>query len=142
MWQQIEKYTPLFTSAVLTGIDDQGYPFSLRCEPKLDLENRVLYAPSKVPLILRPGPACLLFHSHDERLWNQKSFLLSGETEISQNAWVFHPRRFIPGMGLKGLWSYLAYNAKGRRTAKTYLAKRGLTRPKVDWDAFIGWMDE
>jgi hypothetical protein len=142
VWKKIEKYAALFASAVLTGVDDQGYPFSLRCQPKLDLESRVLRVRANKITPLLDGPACLLFHNHDERLWNQKSFVLSGELETSGEAWSFRPVRFVPGMGLNGVWSYWSFIIKGRRTAKAYLAKRGLPRPKVDWEAFLSWMED
>ncbi len=140
MWKEIEKYAPLFASAVLTGVDDRGYPLSLRCRPELDLKSRVLRLKASHTTRLLDGPACLLFHSHDERLWNQKSFVLSGELETGGEGWAFRPVRFIPGMGLNGIRSYWSFITKGRRTAKSYLVKRGLPRPKVDWEAFLGWM--
>jgi len=142
MWKKIEKYAPLFANAVLTSVDDRGYPFSLRCQPKLDLDRRVMRIKTNNTSRLLDGSACLLFHSHDERLWNQKSFVISGELETSREGWDFRPLRFIPGMGLNGIWSYWTYITKGRRTAKNYLAKRGLPRPKVDWEAFLGWMED
>ncbi|MGD2157773.1 MAG: hypothetical protein PVG14_08285 [Anaerolineales bacterium] len=142
MWKKIEKYAPLFASAVLTGVDEQGYPFGLRCQPKLDLERRLLRVKANNTIRLQDGPACLLFHSHDERLWNQKSFVLSGELEASREGWDFRPVRFIPGMGLSGIRSYWSFITKGRRRAKNYLVKRGLPRPKVDWEAFLGWVKD
>lgn len=44
----------------------------------------------------------MLFHKHDELLWNQESFLLRGRIELRERGWVFVPERFVPGMGIGG----------------------------------------
>ena len=40
MWDEIVGQLADFTTAVVTGVDDTGYPFSLRCKPDL-VELRV-----------------------------------------------------------------------------------------------------
>jgi len=34
MWDEIEKYLPVFESAVLNVADAEGYPYSVRCRPR------------------------------------------------------------------------------------------------------------
>ncbi|MCC9074657.1 hypothetical protein FKZ61_000820 [Litorilinea aerophila] len=82
---------------------------------------------------LEPGPACLLCHRHDERLWNLKSFVVRGRLLHDKEGWAFTPEKFIPGMGIGGLWGYVRFVLTGRRNTRRYLAARGLPRPKVPW---------
>ena len=82
MWAEITKHLYQFESAVLSGLDEEGYPFSVRCRPYPDTsgpEVLTVWLPPGTPI--RPGPASLLCHSHDENLWNLKSFLVRGVLE-------------------------------------------------------------
>ena len=42
MWTELVRYHALFDSAVLTGRDAAGYPFSVRCSPRLDAATQTL----------------------------------------------------------------------------------------------------
>lgn len=135
MWNQIERHLPEFNSAVLSAVDAAGRPASFRCRPTLDAKRQVLWIPAPPQdLALRPGPACLLCHRHDERLWNLKSFVARGQLAPERDGWTFTPEKFIPGMGIGGLWGYVRFVLTGRRTTRRYLAARGLPRPQVPWD--------
>ena len=79
MWAEIIRHLYEFESAVLSGLDEEGYPFSGRCRPYPDTsgaEVLKIWLPPGTPV--RPGPSSLLCHSHDENLWNLKSFLVRG----------------------------------------------------------------
>lgn len=134
MWDKLSRYLPQFHSAVLTGIDSQGYPFSLRCHPELDAGRQVLRIALPGWLELKPGPASLLCHKHDDRLWNLKSFVVLGTLGQDQDGWSFLPVRLIPGMGVEGLRGYLKFILNGRRMTARYLKQHGLPRPKIPWD--------
>lgn len=82
---------------------------------------------------VQPGPAGLLCHSHDEKLWNLRSLLVQGRLEKDEDGWVFVPMRFIPGEGLHGKMSLLITLYHARRNTRRYLAKRGLPRPNIPW---------
>ncbi len=132
MWAEINRYLPRFKSAVLSGLEAEGRPFSLRCRPQPDGAGGLrLELPAYVPL--EAGPASLLCHSHNENLWNLLSFVLRGQLEKEGQAWVFRPEQFIPGAGIGGLISYVRFLRDGRRTTRRYLEKRGLDRPRVPW---------
>jgi hypothetical protein len=88
-------------------------------------------------LELRPGPACLLFHSHDEQLAELKSFEVRGRLELDGPGWILRPEQFIPGMGILGLRSYLNFVFGSRRTARKYLQRLGLPWPKIPWDELM-----
>jgi hypothetical protein len=142
MWPLIERYLPEFDSAVLSGLDTVGYPFSLRCRPELDpaAECLRLDLPPAVPL--QPGPACLLCHTHDERLWNLKSLVVRGRLARQGERWAFVPERFVPGMGIGGWRSYVHFVRQGRAATRRYFARRGLPQPHVDWDSLLGFLHE
>jgi hypothetical protein len=133
MWDRIARSLAGFQNAVLTGIDPDGYPISLRCVPQIDPDRQVLHVQIPLGTAVQPGPADLLCHSHNERLWNFRSFVVHGRLEQESQGWVFHPRHFIPGNGFGGLMSQLKMLLKARRAARRYLEKRGLPRPKIPW---------
>lgn len=134
MWTEILKYLPDFSSAVLTGVDAAGYPISVRCKPEPSTESKVIRVQVPECAGIKAGPAGLLFHQHDEQMWNIKSFLLRGKIEKESRGWIFHPQRFAPGWGIGGLISMVRLVRSGRQTAKNYLRKRDLNRPKIQWD--------
>lgn len=133
MWDEINKHLPSFESAVLTGLDGEGYPYSARCLPRPDPEARVLKTRLPAGIPVQPGPASLLCHRHDEDLWNLKSFLLRGVLARDDEDWVFRPERLVPGAGIGGPTSMVRFVLASRRSAKRYLEKRGLPRPRIPW---------
>jgi hypothetical protein len=132
MWPEITRRLPSFASAVLTGLDRNGDPVSVRCQPTLDYHARVLEVAVPNELGMVPGPAGLLCHHHDEQLWLLRSFLLRGTLEWSGHRWVFRPRQLVPGMDTT-LLSNLRLLRNGRHTARRYLAARGLRPPTIPW---------
>ena len=83
----------------------------------------------------------MLFHKHDENLWNLKSFVVQGSTYRDETGWLLQPEHFIPGMGIGGVNSYLSFVVNGRWNTSRYLKKRGLRRPKVDWNELAQMME-
>jgi hypothetical protein len=134
MWDEIVGQLADFPTAVVTGVDDTGYPFSLRCKPEPDHSTQTLRLHLPEGTRIRVGPACLLCHRHDEQLWNLKSFLVRGELEVDARGWVLRPRQFVPGAGIGGLMGLLRFVRAGRRRTRRYLEKRNLARPPVPWD--------
>ena len=135
MWAEITRHLYRFESAVLSGLDEEGYPFSVRCRPYADLSGAgvlTVWLPPGTPL--RPGPASLLCHTHDENLWNLESFLLRGYLVKDAGGWSFEPGQFIPGAGIGGLLGKIRFLAGSRRRARRYLKQRGLARPRIPWD--------
>jgi hypothetical protein len=135
MRAEITRHLYEFESAVLSGLDEEGYPFSVRCRPYPDTtgaEALKIWLPPGTPI--RPGPASLLCHSHDENLWNLKSFLVRGVLVKDAGGWSFEPGRFIPGLGLGGLPAMIRFFFSSRRKASRYLRERNLARPSIPWD--------
>jgi hypothetical protein len=135
MRAEITRHLYEFESAVLSGLDEEGYPFSVRCRPYPDTtgaEALKIWLPPGTPI--RPGPASLLCHSHDENLWNLKSFLVRGVLVKDAGGWSFEPGRFIPGLGIGGLPAMIRFFFSSRRKASRYLRERNLARPSIPWD--------
>lgn len=123
---------PRYGSGVLSWLDTDGGPSSTRVRPTVDADGRLLLDRSAE---LRPGPASLLCHSHDDRLWSQRSFVTVGSAQRGDECWIFVPDRFIEGASRRP-WRMLGMFRDARSTASRYLAKRGLPRPAVEWDSF------
>lgn len=134
MWPKLRRYTAGFASAVLTGKDTEGYPFSVRCVPVFDDQQQIIQLAPVAGATMNTGQANLLFHSHNEELWDLQIISVLGALEYAGEAWVFHPERLI-GDG-QGVWHAIQMIVGARRSARRYLAKRGLARPCIPWDRF------
>jgi hypothetical protein len=133
MWSDLARLLPTFRSAVLTGLDADGYPFSLRCQPSLEPTTQTIRIPPPPGVAIQPGPASLLCHQHDEQLWNQRSLLVRGTLRTKPDGWVLEPRQLIPGLGIGGPLAMIRGIVAARRTAGRYLAARRLARPRIPW---------
>ena len=133
MWDNIVKSLAKFPNAVLTGMDGDGYPFSIRCVPRIDSSDKLLRLEIMDDLPIQAGPAGLMCHSHNELLWDLKSFMVRGNLGKDGQGWVFQPADFIPGSGMGGPFDELKTMRKMRKSAGRYLERRGLARPKVQW---------
>lgn len=131
---KLEETLRSFQHAVLTGIDEQGYPISVRCQPQVDEAGSVLRVHLPADIQMMPGPAGLLCHSHDEKLWNLKSVALQGILEHQEEGSLFHVQRFVPGMNMAGAPGPLTTLLRARRMMKQILRKRGLSPPPIPWN--------
>ena len=87
---------------------------------------------------IQSGPAGLLCHRHDEKIWNLESFMVRGSLERSDEGWLFQPKEFVSGVG-GGVVGLLKFVRNGRRRAKNHLKKRQLERPAVPWEKSMIW---
>ena len=81
---------------------------------------------------LRPGPASLLAHSHDEKLWSLRSLGVVGEL-VAGPTWTFRPERIIGDSGRATPLAIVRQLRRLRRTAQGYLDRRSLPRPQIPW---------
>lgn len=97
MWNKLRRVLELFPTVVLSWVDDDGYPVSVRIAPEpIDGAEVLRFIPPSGPE-LRAGPASVLGHSHNEEIWNLKTFLARGRLEQDETGWFFRPLAFIPG---------------------------------------------
>jgi hypothetical protein len=59
---KFEEYLRSFRDAVLTGVDAQGYPVSVRCHPQVDEAEPVLRVHLPADIQIAPGPLTILMH--------------------------------------------------------------------------------
>lgn len=125
-----------YESAVLSATDDHGRPASTRVDVAVD--DQWLRCTARFPVPLRDGPASLLLHRHDEKMWNLRSMLVRGDLRgdgADAETFRFTPTAVVPGMGHGGVRGLIAMLLRARRTAAAEIAARGQERPKVTWDA-------
>jgi len=132
MWDEIVRQLQEYDSAVLTVVNEDGYPYSIRCTPTPDPENKILRLELPDIESIKQGRAGILWHKHNEQIFNMSSFGVRGSLQRDERGWYVLPKRHIPGAGL-AITDLLNMVRDGRRTAKKYLAKRGLPRPKIPW---------
>jgi hypothetical protein len=121
-----------YRSGVLSWIDGDGGPRSTRVRPVPSRNGRLAVGEHES---LRPGPASLLCHAHDEQLWSQRSFVTVGRLDRDDAGWTFICERTIDGTSTHPLRAIRAFR-RARSTADRYLTNRNLPRPAVAWDAF------
>jgi hypothetical protein len=128
MWDKLKQQASTFQSAVLTTRDADGYPVSVRTSFNADDARHELRVAVPPTVEAQPGPASLLFHQHNDQLWNLRIVLVRGELAHTGNGWVFRPQPITPSPNA------LRMILSCRKTAQAYLRKRGLARPPIPWD--------
>jgi hypothetical protein len=121
-----------FTGAVLTAMDSSGYPVSLRCRPSPSSDESAVRLPAPGWFDGLPGPASLMCHSHDNKLWKLHGFFVRGELDRDGDELVFHPTFFRRSIGGSPV-EILRLALQTRRAARRYLKQRRLERPQVPW---------
>ena len=135
MWSEAAKELAKFREAVLTALDPAGYPVSVRqMAPRYDPGTGEFTVVWPSGLSVAEGPATVLCHSHDEKLWNIKQMQIKGRLERRADQWVFISTDFRrpPGSQLGVFWR-MARDM--RRAGRRYLDRRGLEMPTVNWKA-------
>jgi hypothetical protein len=132
MWDEAAKWLDKFDGAVLTGVDVDGYPVSIRVNSH-DYDATTGTLPVAFPSALRvsEGPANLLAHSHDEKLWKLNMIQIKGRLETKGESWVFQSTNFDAPSKL----AFVQFLRNNSTAAQKYLDKRGLKRPEVNWAA-------
>jgi hypothetical protein len=122
-----------FSSAVLNSIDAAGYPYNVRCHPQADEATMTLRLDIPASLELQPGKASLLWHKHDQQLWNQVSFLVRGTLARDDQGWLLQPSQYVAGIEQSPM-AFYRFLRESRRKAAAYLAARKLPRPTIPWN--------
>lgn len=132
MWANAASWLSKFDEAVLTILDTDGYPVSVRVDPRAyDVATGELVATLPEALRADEGRANLICHYHDEKMWNIKNIAIKGRIARRDDAWVFMSTSFDPPPKL----AIVSFFGAGSNSARRYLAKRGLKRPEVNWAA-------
>jgi len=135
MWNEIIRTLAKYESSVLSFVDAEGFPLSVRCAPQADEARQVIRVTLPPGVTVQPGPASLMSHYHDHQLWNLRGYNVFGTLEPEaegQGGWVLRPRKIISGLDSNPLRSFRLLS-DARRAAQRYLDKRNLPRPQIDW---------
>jgi hypothetical protein len=132
VWTEAAKWLNKFPDAVLTATDRDGYPLSVRV-PTRGYDGATGELSVLLPDVgfATEGPANLLCHSHDEKLWNLQMMTIKGTLDKRNDTWIFRSEHFQPPSRL----AVVDFVRNARRSAQRYLDKRGLARPTVNWAA-------
>src|SRR5438132_747066 len=101
MWNsRLAANARLYTDATLTIVEPSGYPFSVRCTPRLD-DRREVVTFATIPAHANAwrGSACLLFHRHDERLEHQYQLLIRGQLVEQDQMLTLQASAFVTATG-------------------------------------------
>jgi len=142
MWDDVAREIEQFPTAVLTTLDEAGYPVSVRCTARFDAARAAVDLVVPGGLDPAPGPANLLFHRHDEKIWKMRELVILGDLDREADGWTMRPTRLLQGQGRGGAIGRMRGVLRYRKTAARYLAQRGLARPAVDWDSINRLRDE
>jgi hypothetical protein len=130
VWDDAAKWLNKFGEAVLTVIDTNGYPANVRVLTSgYDRASGELAVSLPAEIDGANGPASLLCHSHDEKLWSLQMITINGTVQQRDGAWIFRTESFTPPSKL----AVLDFIRNASRSAQKYLDKRGLPRPQVNW---------
>ena len=132
VWTEAAKWLNKFDEAVLTVTDDDGYPASVRVATRsYDAATGELSLAPLEFLHAVEGPANLLCHSHDEKIWNLQMLNVKGTIEKRDTDWVFQTKSFEPPSKL----AVLDFVRKGAGPPGSTSTDAALTPPEVNWAA-------
>jgi hypothetical protein len=132
VWSEAAKWLGEFDEAVLTALDADGYPVSIRIDPRnYDATTGALPATFPSVLNVAAGPANLMSHRHDEKMWHLNAIQIKGRLESHDGGWVFQSANFDAPSKL----AFIQFLASTRTAGQKYLDKRGLQRPAINWSA-------
>ncbi|MBB5774913.1 pyridoxamine 5'-phosphate oxidase family protein [Nonomuraea jabiensis] len=140
-----------FTSAVLGARDASGAPLLVRTRPRATADGFAIAtdaaegiatdAPDGIATDaadgIVPGQASLLVHRHDERLNAMHNALIRGELRADgDDQWTLVPQKVVEPAGSGRISDAFRTLRTVRRSTARYLERRGLPRPRVQWDQF------
>ena len=146
MWSdKLAAFIGDYRSAVLSWVEPDGYPVSVRAPVRLEEGTHTITFPQLPPAAADSrGKACLLFHVHDERLEGLRQMVLKGQlVETDGGALVFEATEFVTANGrpdtdrmphASAPLHMLQFYRLGRRKANAYLAKRGEPWPPIPFE--------
>jgi hypothetical protein len=129
------RQLPGYRSAVLATVDQHGAPRLLRVRPEVDVDSGTFLLDVPTDAEPRSGPASMLCHSHDAKLWSLRSFVVVGHLEERDGRWALICHRYVPGMSRNPVRA-VALVRRCRRTSRDYLQRRQLSTLSVMWNEY------
>ncbi|MET8751732.1 pyridoxamine 5'-phosphate oxidase family protein [Streptomyces sp. NPDC004667] len=126
-------------TAVLAARDASGAPVLARTRPRPTPAGYLVQVPPDCAV--ERGPASLLVHRHDDRLDHMYNALVRGDLRRTDAGWLLVPSTVVEPMGSGRASDALRVLRRTKRSTERYLARRGLRRPKVQWELFRALAD-
>ncbi|GAA3219656.1 pyridoxamine 5'-phosphate oxidase family protein [Nonomuraea helvata] len=123
-----------FPSAVLGAREASGAPLLVRTRPRATTDGFTITANTADGIV--PGKASLLVHRHDERLNAMHNALIRGELRADGDQWTLVPQKVVEPVGSGRVSDAFRTLRTVRRSTARYLERRGLARPRVQWEQF------
>ena len=141
-----------YPTAVLSIVDTNGYPSSVRCTVHLDPTRQVaIIAHPPAQAMTWSGKACLLFHQFNERLEGLRQFVILGDLLCEEGLLMLRISKFVTSTRRQDTdkiphastpWQMAQFLWLGWRNARAYIAKRGAPWPPIPFDTIIHAVDE
>ena len=145
MWnERLAALTSEYSTAVLSIVDSDGYPVSVRCLAHLDPARQIFTFPTPPAQAMSwRGKACLLFHQFNERLEGLRQIVVLGELVCEEGLLTLQINKFVTANGKENTdrmphasspIHMLQFFWLGCRKARAYLGKRGAPWPPIPYD--------
>jgi Pyridoxamine 5'-phosphate oxidase len=130
--QRIEEMGSRYSTAVLSFVAPDGFPFSVRVPVSANRAERLLRIESEpVGAPLQPGLACVTAHDHASDFTWQRNFQVRGDLVRADGGWALIPHKLVGGFEMPPTSPVARYRLnmskmrRFRRTARRELARRG-----------------
>ena len=136
-YAQLARKLPPFRSGVLSWSAGAEPPVVRRVRLSADPVEQQLRLTTLGGAQPPTGPASLLAHYHDEKMWDLRQTAALGQVVAAGDGVAFRPERLLPAPAFDaGPLARLSLLRDLRRTGRRYLERRQLSRPRVAWDEF------
>jgi hypothetical protein len=153
MWnERLASLSREYPNGVLSIVDLDGYPMSVRCVASPDPARQVFTFPTlPAQAISWRGKACLLFHQFNERLEGLRQMVVLGELFCEEGLLMLQVKKFVTANGRQNTdrmphagspLHMLQFFLLGRRNARAYLAKRSTPWPPIPYEEIEHMMAE
>ena len=119
------------TTAVLSIVSPDGFPFAIRAPVQVDEANRCIRIDAPLEgAPLQPGLACLTAHAHEPELKWMENFQVRGDLVEREDTWTLVPHKLVGGLEvptsrIEMLRANAGKAVRFRRAARRELARRG-----------------
>jgi hypothetical protein len=153
MWNdRLAALTNEYPAAVLSIVDSNGYPLSVRCTVRMDATRQIAIITEHPALASEwSGKACLLFHQFNKGMKKLRQMVILGELEGENGLLILQVSKFVTANGRNDTDKMpnastprlmIQFFWLGWRNARAYIARRGKPWPSIPFDAIVRAVDQ